>query len=395
MYGFYEFFAGGGMVRAGLGDRWKCLFANDNSFKKGDAYTANWGRQELSIKNVGDLRVSELAQFADLAWASFPCQDLSLAGGGAGLAGTKSSAFWQFWSLIGKLRKELRAPKIIAIENVMGTLSSHNGSDFMAICAALVAEGYRFGAMCIDAALFLPQSRKRLFIIAVKEQYSVPMAIVSSVPTRWHPTSIITAVRKMPAEMSKSWIWWNPPEPIGERVTLRSVVGSIFDPADWHDAAYTDKLLRLMAPANLEKVKAQQLRGEEIVGTLYKRMRPSKANRNVQRAEVRFDGVAGCLRVPVGGSSRQTLIFVNGPLIKTRLISPREAARLMGLNESYILPENQNDALHLSGDGVVVPAVDFLARHILEPILDYAVEANSLAFTTAAVDPLSQGIAAE
>lgn len=383
------------MVRAGLGDRWKCLFANDNSYKKAEAYTANWGPQELSIKNVGDVSVAELAKFADLAWASFPCQDLSLAGGGAGLAGTKSSAFWQFWSLVGELRRELRAPKIIAIENVMGALSSHNGNDFIAICAALVAEGYRLGAMCIDAALFLPQSRKRLFIIAVKEHCPIPAAIVSGVPTRWHPTSIVAAVGKMPAEISRSWIWWNPPEPAINRVTLSSVVGSIFDAADWHDAAHTDKLLRLMAPANLEKIKAQQLRNEETVGTLYKRMRPSEANRNVQRAEVRFDGLAGCLRVPVGGSSRQTLIFVNGPLIKTRLITPREAARLMGLHDSYILPDNQNDALHLSGDGVVVPAVEFLARNIFEPILDYAVEAGSGAEDTIAVYPPLQGIAAE
>lgn len=383
------------MVRAGLGDRWNCLFANDNSYKKGYAYTANWGRQELSIKNVGDLSVSELLKSADLAWASFPCQDLSLAGGGAGLAGRKSSVFWQFWSLIRELRIERRAPKIIAIENVMGALSSHNGSDFIAICAALVAEGYRFGAMCIDAALFLPQSRKRLFIIAVKEHCHIPTTIVGGGPTRWHPPSIVAALRSMPAELSNNWIWWNPPDPENERVTLSSIVGSIFDAADWHDAAYTDKLLRLMNVANLEKVKAQQLRGEEIVGTLYKRMRPSQVSRNVQRAEVRFDGLAGCLRVPVGGSSRQTLIFVNGPSIKTRLISPREAARLMGLHESYILPENKNDALHLSGDGVVVPAVDFLARKIFEPILDHSVEVDFLTDATVAIDPLIQGIAAE
>jgi len=38
---FYEFFAGGGMARAGLGDDWTCLFANDFDAKKGFAYQAN------------------------------------------------------------------------------------------------------------------------------------------------------------------------------------------------------------------------------------------------------------------------------------------------------------------------------------------------------------------
>ena len=41
----------------------------------------------------------------------------------------------------------------------------------------------------------------------------------------------------------------------------------------------------------------------------------------------------------------------------------------MGLPDSYKLPENYNDAYHLSGDGVVVPVVRFLAAHLLEPLL--------------------------
>jgi len=55
-------------------------------------------------------------------------------------------------------------------------------------------------------------------------------------------------------------------------------------------------------------------------------------------------------------------------------LSPREASRLMGLPDSYKLPENYNEAYHLSGDGVVVPVVRFLAAHILEPLLDEGAE---------------------
>ena len=56
-------------------------------------------------------------------------------------------------------------------------------------------------------------------------------------------------------------------------------------------------------------------------------------------------------------------------MIRTRLLSPREAARLMGLSDDYLLPANYNEAYHLIGDGVAVPAVRFLAEHILEPVL--------------------------
>jgi DNA (cytosine-5)-methyltransferase 1 len=62
-------------------------------------------------------------------------------------------------------------------------------------------------------------------------------------------------------------------------------------------------------------------------------------------------------------------MIVEGSNIRTRLLAPREAARLMGLPDSYKLPANYNDAYHLAGDGVVVPVVRFLAAHLLEPLL--------------------------
>ncbi|HEX8513212.1 MAG TPA: DNA cytosine methyltransferase, partial [Allosphingosinicella sp.] len=128
---FYEFFAGGGMARAGLGDSWRCLFANDFDRKKGLVYQANWGTGgELKIGDVGELKARDLPGYADLIWGSFPCQDLSLAGGGAGLLGERSGTFYPFWRLIRELIRDGRAPKIVALENVCGTLTSHQGRDF-------------------------------------------------------------------------------------------------------------------------------------------------------------------------------------------------------------------------------------------------------------------------
>ena len=115
---FYEFFCGGGMARAGLEPEWRCTFANDVDARKGAAYAANWGSEELRIADVASLRAADLPGQADLAWASFPCQDLSLAGAGAGLDGARSGAFWGFCSAMRGLAADGRAPRLIALENV-------------------------------------------------------------------------------------------------------------------------------------------------------------------------------------------------------------------------------------------------------------------------------------
>ena len=103
------------------------------------------------------------------------------------------------------------------------------------------------------------------------------------------------------------------------------------------------------------------------VGTIYKRTRVQDGKKG-QRAEVRFDGISGCLRTPAGGSSRQTILVVEKDTIRSRLLSVREAARLMGLPDSYWLPERYNDGYHVMGDAVVVPVVAWLENYILHPL---------------------------
>ena len=124
---FYEFFAGGGMARAGLGPSWTCLFANDIDAKKASSYARNWGETEFETADVAKLSTVDLPGRADLAWASFPCQDLSLAGMGAGLKGSRSGTFWSFWNLITGLAREGRLPDLVVLENVVGTLTSRGG----------------------------------------------------------------------------------------------------------------------------------------------------------------------------------------------------------------------------------------------------------------------------
>lgn len=354
------------MARAGLGADWDCVFANDISQTKAASYNANWGDADLVVCDVFDLTPKHLPmQVADLAWGSFPCQDLSLAGNGAGLSGGRSTAFWGFWKLMRGLSAKGRKPRAIVLENVVGTLTSRNGNDFSAIVKAVVAGGYRVGAVVIDAVHFVPQSRPRVFFVAIDSSILIPDSLLAQGPVpSWHNAALIRAYHRVPASSKVEWVWWNLPSNAGPTATLDDIVEVIPTGVTWHTADETQRILAMMTPVNRRKVIEAQAAGRLKVGTIYRRTRLGE-----QRAEVRFDGISGCLRTPSGGSSRQTIIIVRGSEIRTRLISPRETARLMGLPDSYILPVRYNDAYHLAGDGVVVPVVSHIAKSILGPLM--------------------------
>jgi len=367
---WFEFFAGGGMARLGLGPRWTCTFANDISEKKASAYRQFFGASpELKVLDVGKLSPTDLPGTPDLAWASFPCQDLSLAGNGAGLDGERSGTFRPFWKLVSGLVAAHRAPKLVVVENVTGTLTSHSGRDFNSIVRAFVESGYRVGALVINAVHFLPQSRPRLFLVGFYGQGLIPEKLAASYPTKpWHTPSLIEAHSNLPERLLRNWVWWTLPIPTQGVPSLASLIECDPTGIEWHSETETRKILQLMSPGHRKKVTNALKLSSPIVGTIYKRTRPNVNGVMVQRAEVRFDGVSGCLRTPVGGSSRQTIIVVAKGRIRTRLLSTREAARLMGVPDSYPLPLSYNDAYHLFGDGVVVPVVGWLENHLLQPL---------------------------
>ncbi|MEC4723426.1 DNA cytosine methyltransferase [Noviherbaspirillum sp. CPCC 100848] len=363
---FYEFFAGGGMAHAGLGEEWKCLFANDFCEKKAASYRKNWGDDHLVVGDIAKVKANQVEGQADLAWASFPCQDLSLAGNGVGLDGDRSGTFWAFHKLMKQLDKDGRKPHMIALENVYGAVTSHGGKDFEAIIKSLVSVGYRAGGMIIDAVHFVPQSRPRLFIVAVDAKLTVPSELCAETATpAWQPAAIVKAYNRLPKKLKDQWIWWAPPAPDTTPGTLDQLIEHEPQGVTWHTPEETAKLLEMMSEVNAQKVELAKQAGRLKVGTIYRRTREGR-----QRAEVRFDGISGCLRTPSGGSSRQTIIVVEGEKVRSRLLSPREAARLMGLSDNYVLPERYNDAYHLAGDGVAVPVVAHLARHIFEPLIE-------------------------
>jgi DNA (cytosine-5)-methyltransferase 1 len=376
---FYEFFAGGGMARAGLGAQWSCLFANDIDPDKAVSYRANWGGADFVGGDLAGISPQDLPGRADLAWASFPCQDLSLAGGGRGMGAagdevkTRSGAFWLFHEKMRALRAEGRAPRAIVLENVVGVLTSHGKRDFRALVAALDEIGYRVGALTLDARWFTPQSRPRVFFVALEKSLAASAqraGLIADAPDPlWSSPALLAAQGALPESLAADWAWWRLPAAPLRNSDLADLLEDAPADAPWRPAEATQRLLALMAPAHRQKIADIQASGRRMVGAVYRRTRTDGSGQKRQRAEVRFDGMAGCLRTPGGGSSRQTLIEVHGETIRTRLLSPRETARLMGLPDSYALPRSASAAYKLCGDGLCAPVVRHLADHLLQPLL--------------------------
>lgn len=373
----YEFFAGGGMVRLAFGPSATCLFANDVDPDKCAAYRRNHG--DLREADIKSLSTADLPGVADIAWASSPCQDVSLAGRGAGLDGERSGLLFKFLWLMAGLRAEGRGPKMIIIENVPGLASLHGGHHLATIVSALSGMGYRVGALAVDAQLFVPQSRLRLFVIAVRDDVHVGRSFVASdAHPGWHPPALERVVALLPAWERARWNWWTLPAPPPRTITLADIVDPESKDVPWDDVIETRRRLSMMAPNHREKVDAAQRSGKPMVGAMSQRTRV-EGGKGVQRMEIHFDGLAGCLLAPKGGSSVQRLLFVEGDSIRSRRLSPREAARLMGLPDKYELPLGYLDAMRLIGDGVAVPVVEHLFRHLIRPIASGLVNPNTRA----------------
>jgi len=347
---FVEFFAGSGLVTEALSGYFTPLWANDICPKKAEVYRANHGSEHFHLKSIMDIHGTSIPA-ADVSWASFPCQDLSLAGNIDGIRGLRSGLVWQWLRVLDE--QPMRNPILVA-ENVVGLVSANRGIYYRQLHAALVQRGYQIGAIMLDAVNWVPHSRPRIFVIAVAKAIDVE-PFVASHPSWCHTKAIVDAANGL-----ESWVWWKMPTPSQRRKSLADLV-DLEIPC--YDESRGGKLLGLI-PREHAREMDSYLPGTVRIFPAYRRTRNGK-----QVLELRFDEIAGCLRTPEGGSSRQFLVIKRADgTVGVRLLSSREAARLMGAPEAYMLPGSYNDAYKAMGDAVVVPVARFLARHLLLPL---------------------------
>jgi len=367
-----EFFAGIGLMRIGLEKQgWNTVFANDIDPNKYEMYKANFGDEgeQFVLGDIHDLPGDTIPTVA-LATASFPCNDLSLAGARSGLCGKHSSAFWGFIRILQEMGD--RKPPIVLIENVFGLLNSNKGEDFNNVLSALNDLGYAVDTFVLNAADFVPQSRVRLFIVgvlsdtsdwSVREQRGFyesavrPKSLADYILT--HP-EIKWLIRPLPT-----------PERIG--VLLKDILEELPDSApEWWNEERVKYILNQMSEKHTAIISEHLHVNDWHYVAVFRRVRNGKS-----MAEIRNDGIAGCLRTPRGGSGRQILLKIGNGRVLARLLTPRECARLMGADD-YKITVSLNNALFGFGDAVCVPVVEWIAKNYLNPLMIEITRGNLL-----------------
>lgn len=368
-----EFFSGIGLMRAGLEPQgWTVLFANDMDAQKCEMYRDHFPDADTHLV-CGDIHQlkADLIPSVTLATASFPCNDLSLAGARRGLHGKESSAFWGFIAALENM-KGRRAP-LVLLENVTGFLSSHKGNDFRQALLALNKLGYTVDPFIMDAAMFVPQSRQRLFVVGILE------SCIPSSETREQLSFYQSPVRPPALAdfiLHHPEINWNIrtlPTPPTRKLSLVDILDDPDETSpEWWSAERAEYLLNQMSTRHREMAE-RMIRGRRYsYGTVFRRIRNNKS-----MAELRTDGIAGCLRTPRGGSGRQILLKAGKGKYYARLLNPRECARLMGA-DNFIIKVPLNQALFGFGDAVCVPVIEWIAEYYLNPVVNELMKGRPL-----------------
>ena len=364
-----EYFAGIGLVRMGLEQAdWRVVFANDIEKGKYEMYEAFFEdtKQHYVIEDIFQL-IPEKIPVTLLATCSFPCIDLSLAGNMIGVNGKYSSAYWGFINILK--RQGGLAPPLILIENVPGWLYSNNGHDFRLTVKALSDLGYSCDIFLLDARRFVPQSRLRVFLVGSRYRRSIDdISPLLSRPQSLSNNRLRAAILE---NKDLDWTYSELPEPgalLSEGLT--ELVEKLPDNDErWWSVAEVERHLVMMAESHRKRVESLRLADAFTYRTFYRRVRRGK-----QRAEVRKDDIAGCLRTALGGSSRQFVLKAGLGEVKMRTMTPREYARLQGVHDSSRIGAAGNQALTGFGDAVCVPAIAWIAKNVLGALVEEAIE---------------------
>ncbi len=343
---------------------WRVAFANDIDPQKEEMYRANFpdAAKHFCLEDIHLLHAANVPTVA-LATASFPCNDLSLAGGREGLEGKNSSAFWGFITILKHMGQ--RRPPLVLIENVPGFLSSRGGRDFEDAMFALNDLDYAVDPFILDAAWFVPQSRQRLFVVGRKRTY-FDSGRVEERPheSRIRPAALADFIFCHP---DINWCIEDLPNPPRKEARLEAILEDLpYNDTNWWSKARSEYLLQQMSERHREIANKMITGRNWSYGTVFRRVRNGKS-----MAELRTDGIAGCLRTPRGGSGRQILFKAGHNQYYVRLLTPRECARLMGADD-FKIKAPLNQALFGFGDGVCVPVIEWIAKNYLNPAWEKA-----------------------
>lgn len=351
-----EFFAGVGLVRCGLEQAGiEVVWANDIEPTKLAVYAANFDASHYRLDDIRNIEGGDIPT-VDLAAASFPCVDLSLAGNRRGLSGEQSGLFYEFTRILGEMRPRL--PPVVLVENVASFVSSHRGEDLRAAVSDLNSLGYVCDLLILDARSFTPQSRPRLFMIGTLGRI-MPENHRAMDPSR--PAPVAAFMRA-----NRDLLLQHLPVPVPPQTGdgLDSTVERLHrSDQRWWDDERLGSFVQSLSPLQSQRLGRLRSGPRLVWRTAYRRTRLGRAV-----WEIRNDEIAGCLRTARGGSSRQAVVEAGRDAVRVRWMTPREYARLQGAPEGFdFSPVSEAQALYGFGDAVCVPLIRWLAEHALVP----------------------------
>jgi DNA (cytosine-5)-methyltransferase 1 len=365
-----EFFSGIGLIHEALKPLgWQVVLANDNNAKKAASYHANFPETPFNNEDVRLLDVSGISP-VEVATASFPCIDLSQAGGREGINGDKSGVVWGFLDRIADLHRLNNAPEFLFLENVPGLLSLHKGKSIDLLLQRIAELGYCFDLVQVDASHFLPQTRNRIFIIAVlgRDRFPRPQNIPSTHIRRYKVREVYQRNPHLP------WIFFDfPPLPV-RSIGLEDIVEPLPpDDARWWSETKMEYFWHHLEKHHGPKLKTLFHSSERKHLTAVRRLRRRGVREQI--INLRFDGLASCLRTPKGGSSAQYIVEIEDGTVRVRRILGVETARLQGVCLPDAAPDfrlvgGETEQMYGFGDAVCVPAVRWVFTHSIETLRD-------------------------
>ncbi len=322
------------------------------------------------FRDVRDVQRSTLAT-VDVIAGGFPCQDVSLAGTRKGLAGERSSLWFEFLRIVRMLH-----PRWVIVENPPGLLSSNRYRDFATVLRGLVECGYGVSWRILDAQYFgMAQQRRRVFIVGSLGSGRSAQVLFESECSSWNPPPRRQARQKAPAHLAiGSGITCNA---IGLRqdddVNMEKGVPFVVHNAQQDPNWDIDRSVTLDTHAPPIVVFNWQSGGdvrlgcsEYVVPTLQASQVPAVVVNMAQITSPENGATVEFGRpCPTLDTKGQVYVFHAGS-IAIRRLTPQECERLQGFPDGWTEGESDTARYRMLGNAVNVKQVLWIAQRIVK-----------------------------
>ena len=280
----------------------RCVFACEIDKYARASFEANVSCEEF-YKDVREIDGSKYKDKIDILIGGSPCQDFSIAGLRAGVAGERGQLLYEYLRVL----KEAR-PKYFIFENVKGLLSINKGKTFNTLLEYVKELGYFLTYQILNTKDYgIPQNRERLYLVGSKEDLGIGF--------------------KKPIKLTKS----------------------IKDFLDTDNNKYLNKPYELLPKS---------------IGSSIIQVAKTDCSRENTGRVYSVDGASPCLLATAGtGGNNQVKVLIQD---KIKLLSPREYLRLQGFDDSYKIVVSNSQMYKQAGNAMSLNVLTMVLESIKE-----------------------------